>query len=302
MPAWNDVLKEIQGYQHRVIHSLDLVRHKYLADLHQKTGRNIIAYYSAFLTKNAQQVGITNEDLNGFMMAVSGMDVKKGLDLILHTPGGSVAATEPIVHYLRQKFDKDIRAIVPHLAMSGGTVIACSCKEIILAKHSQLGPTDPQVSGVPAAGVKKEFDRACKEVRKDPSVLPLWQTIVGKYEPTFLDECENAIKRSIKFVEKQLESVMFAGEANAKLKSKRIVKRLNDYTENKGHDKPIHIDECRDMKLKVVALESDNDLQDLVLTVHHCYMHTFGSSSAFKIIENERGVAVVKHAAVAQQA
>jgi ClpP class serine protease len=54
----------------------------------------------------------------GFMTAVNKLDKSKGLDLILHTPGGEINATEQIVFYLRKIFKGDIRAIVPHLAMS----------------------------------------------------------------------------------------------------------------------------------------------------------------------------------------
>jgi hypothetical protein len=294
MPAWNAVLDELNKHQMNAMRSLDLVRHKYLKALHKQTGRNVIAYYSAFLNKKAAQTDITNEDLGGFMMAVHGMDRSKGLDLILHTPGGSVASTQSIVHYLRQMFGKDIRAVVPHIAMSAGTMIACSCKKIVMAKHSQLGPTDPHISGIPAAGVAEEFKRACAEIRKDPSVLPLWQVIIGQYHPTFLSACENAVKRASEFVAAELERVMLDGKPSAKTTANRIVKKLNDYSGNKGHDRPIHIAECREMGLDVDALEDDNKFQDLVLTVHHCYMHAFTGSRAYKIIENHNGVATIK--------
>jgi hypothetical protein len=48
------------------------------------------------------------------------------------------------------------------------------------------------------------------------------------------------------------------------------------------------------MGLKIVELEKDPELQDLVLTVHHCYMHSLMNTSAFKIIENHKGAAFVK--------
>ena len=39
------------------------------------------------------------------------MDREKGLDLILHTPGGSTAAACSLVLYLREMFDRNIRTI-----------------------------------------------------------------------------------------------------------------------------------------------------------------------------------------------
>lgn len=43
---------------------------------------------------------INDKDKAAFMLNVHGLDRSKGLDLILHTPGGDLAATESIVDYL----------------------------------------------------------------------------------------------------------------------------------------------------------------------------------------------------------
>lgn len=61
----------------------------------------MIAYYSGWLSKpDVAQTEITDEDKNGFMMAIHGMNRKKGLNLILHTPDDSISATESIVDML----------------------------------------------------------------------------------------------------------------------------------------------------------------------------------------------------------
>ena len=70
------------------------------------------------------------------MNAIHGLDHSKGLDLILHTPGGNVAATECIVNYLKSVFGGNIRAIIPQLSMSCGTMIALSCKETLIPQLS----------------------------------------------------------------------------------------------------------------------------------------------------------------------
>ncbi len=54
------------------------------------------------------------------------------------------------------------------------------------------------------------------------------------------------------------------------------------------------------MGLKVSLIEDDQNLQDLVLTVHHCFMHSLMNTSAFKMIENHKGSAFVKHQLVQQ--
>ena len=321
MPNWSEVLQRIQQKQAecqvaaaqsqaQAAQATTLVRKEYIAKLAEHTGRNVIAYYSGYLSK-PQVFGsdINDEDKNGFMMAVHRLDRSKGLDLILHTPGGGIAATQSIVDYLHRMFKRDkksppdIRAIVPQIAMSGGTMIACSCREIWMGKHSNLGPIDPQVNGVPAYGVLKEFRTACEEIKRDPSRLPLWQSIIGKYNPTFLSRCENAIEGSNTFVRKQLANVMFHGNTKGRQIAVKIVRELTHYTKNKSHDRHIHFDECVAMGLNVKSLEDDTakgpefmkEFQDLVLTVHHCYMHALMNTPAYKIIENHNCVGMSKN-------
>ncbi len=237
---------------------------------------------------------INDEDKNGFMSAVHGLDKTKGLDLLLHTPGGSISSTQSIVDYLHKMFKDDIRAFIPQSAMSAGTMIACSCKEIWMGKQSNLGPIDPQLSAIAAYGVLKEFKRACKEVKDDPKKIPIWQSIIGQYRPTFIGACENAIKWSNEFVRQQLSTVMFRGDPQHKKKASAIVKKLTSYTKNRTHERHVHYDECKAMGLKVFLMESDQTLQDLVLSVHHCYMHIFMNTAAFKVIENHVGAALIR--------
>jgi hypothetical protein len=235
------------------------------------------------------------------MMAVHRLNRKLGLDLIIHTPGGDIAAAESIVNYLHEMFQNDIRAIIPQIAMSAGTMLACSCKQIIMGAHSNLGPIDPWLRGVPAYVVVSEFKKAFKEIKKDADKVAVWSPIITQYRPTFLIQCEHAIIWSRTFVAEQLEKAMFEGEPEARAKAKKIVRRLTDYKQNRTHTRHIHVDECIAMGLKVERIEANNTFQDLLLTVHHCYMHTMMNSPAFKIIENHLGTAFVKRLVPQQQ-
>ena len=151
MPNFSDIQKEIE-YED-IPTKYDVIRRKYLKQLSEKTGRNVILYLFWMVTKTNQKTLSFNvnydNDKNGFMSAINGLDPSKGLDIILHTPGGDIAATESLIDYLNEKFSGNMRAIVPQLAMSGGTVIACACKKIIMGKQSSLGPIDPQIMVCP---------------------------------------------------------------------------------------------------------------------------------------------------------
>ncbi|MBR4765228.1 MAG: S49 family peptidase, partial [Clostridia bacterium] len=94
MPSWHEILKEIQNNHGEV----DTIRRKYLKKVSDISGRNTIAYYSGFLQKpGIQQSAINDNDKNGFMATIHKLDRSKGLDIILHTEGGGIAAAESLV-------------------------------------------------------------------------------------------------------------------------------------------------------------------------------------------------------------
>jgi ClpP class serine protease len=261
----------------------------------------LFVYYSGWLQKPelAHQHGftgfdITDADKNGFMTAIHGMDRARGLDLILHTPGGDVAATESLVDYLRSMFGTDIRAIIPQIAMSGGTMIACACKEIMMGKQSSLGPIDPQYGGLPAHGIIEEFNQAVAEFQAYPATIPLWQAIVAKYHPTLIGECQKAIQWSEQMVEDWLVTGMFAGQRTARTKADRIVAELSSHAPTLSHNRHISLKQAKALGLKVTPLESNQALQEAVLTLHHTLIHTLTSTGAYKIIENQDGVAFIQ--------
>ncbi|MCB0707439.1 MAG: hypothetical protein KDC34_19115 [Saprospiraceae bacterium] len=295
MPNWSEVLKEIQQYAKDNPggdNPLDAIRRKYLTQTANHTGRNTIAYYSGWLqTPGSQNTAVSDKDKSAFMTTIHGMDRSLGLDLILHTPGGDLAATEGIVDYLRAMFGKNIRAIIPQLSMSAGTMIALSCKEIVMGKQSNLGPIDPQMGGVACQAVIQEFKKAKKDIANNPASAPLWQVIIGKYHPTFIGSCKNAIKWSETLAKDWLLDNMLENDPD---KLQAIMKEFGDHKTSRSHARHISLQKCKDLGLAIIEMEDDGDLQDLVLSTHHSYMHTFGSTTAVKIVENQNGVAFIE--------
>lgn len=291
MPNWNDILNELK----EAGSSQDIIRRKYLNLLSEKTGRNTILYYSGWLQKNnAAGLQVNDADKNGLMTVIHKLERDKGLDLILHTPGGETAATESIVDYLKSMFGNDIRAIIPQLAMSAGTMIACSCREIVMGKQSSLGPIDPQFGGVPAHGIIEEFERAYEEIKNDNTKMAVWQPILNKYNPTLVGECEKAIEWSEQMVEEWLRANMLNRDNDIDKKIEIIIQELGDHAVNKSHSRHLSSDKCKEIGLKITDLEEDGEFQDLVLSVHHSCIHTLSSTNAYKIIENHKGIAFIQ--------
>lgn len=296
MPGWFDIVNEINN-----TNPYDSVRNKYLKKLFDKTGRNVIAYYSAFVTKNGPGLSIDESDIEGFMTAIKDLDKTLGLDLILHTPGGFPTATEGIVKYLRSIFGTNIKVIVPQIAMSAGTMVACSGKEIIMGKQSSLGPIDPQINGMAAFNIQKVFDDAKKDLKEHPENLPYWSIQFQKYPPSLIYDCIKSIELSEELVSEWLTTGMFEEEGEAATNTiKSIVQFLNQNEQSKNHGRHFDKETCKRIGLKVVDLEDDNELQDTVLSVHHCYMALLSNTDSSKIIENQNGKRMVNHAAMQQ--
>ena len=255
--------------------------------LHQKTGRNTIAYYSGWLNVDNEEVSINSIDKNGFMNIIKDLDKSKGVDLILHTPGGSVSATESIIDYLHAIFGENIRAIIPQMAMSGGTMIACSCKEILMGKHSSLGLADPQIYGMPARTVIEEFELAKKEIEENPKTTPYWTILLDKYPANFLFECKNSMDWAKDILEKSLKYSMFKDD-NQKIIDK-IVFELTLGEATKSHSRNLSPEKCREIGLKICYIENDEELQDLVLSIHHACISYFNNNNASKIYINHEG-------------
>lgn len=295
MPTWNDILAGITaaGSTH------DVVRRQYLRKLANRTKRNIILYYSGWLQKadafRQQQFDflLNDADKNGLMAVVHEMDRAKGLDLILHTPGGDMAATESLIQYLRAMFGSNIRAFVPQIAMSGGTMIALAAREIVMGKHSNLGPIDPQIGGVAAHAIKEEIERAIREVTAAPVTAPIWQIIVSKYGAAQFGESAKVITWADQMCRELLRTGMFEGDAGAAATIDRIMTELGDHAITKSHARHISVDQAVAMGLRVTRLEADQALQDAVLSVHHATIITLTMTPAIKVIENDRGIAHV---------
>jgi ClpP class serine protease len=99
------------------------------------------------------------------------------IDLVVHTPGGLVLASEQIARALH-RHPARVTVVVPHYAMSGGTMLALAADEILMDENAVLGPVDPQLGQWPAASIISAAERKPIE-RIDDQTLML-ADIAGK--------------------------------------------------------------------------------------------------------------------------
>ena len=315
MPTWGEILTEIHAPANVSPASggpdFDRIRRKYLAQMAARTGRPVIVYATCWLEKdvppNVTQINLG--DLQGFMETVAGIQQRQ-LDLLITSPGGLAEATEAIVAYLRTKFDH-IRAFIPVAAMSAATMLALGADEIVMGRHSQLGPIDPQFTigtpegprSAPARAILDQFERGKQECQ-NPQNLAAWLPILRSYAPGLLAQCVDQQDVAVRMVREWLQQYMLKDEPNAVAKADAASKWFGDYQHFGSHARRVSLVDVQNLGLKGSALEDDQALQDAVLSVHHSYSHTFGQTGAVKIIENHLGrawVKMVQQVFVAQQ-
>ena len=307
MPTWGNILGEIrQSIQKGDQQAFDTIRNKYLSQHAALTGRDTIIYASRWTSGDAPPnlVSITDEDIHAFMEAISGLK-NDSLDLILHSGGGSAEATDAIVSYLRQKF-KHIRIIIPQAAMSAGTMLACSADVIVMGKQSSIGPIDPQfilqtsvgLQAIPAHAILEQFKRAQEDCSLNPKNLNSWLPMLNQYGPALLVRCQDQIDFGKELVGNWLKAYMFKGETE--VIPDQIAEYLSNHANFKTHGKHIYLEKASEIGLKILPLESDQQLQDSVLSAFHATMHAFSSTNTAKVVANQNGNCFLKQFQTAQ--
>ena len=137
-------------------HLLALSRRRMLAQIAEKRDATVITLIHRQETISLLGFPLMRhidiDDAQSVLKAIRSTPPGKTIEIILHTPGGLVLAASQIARALRDH-DGRVVAVVPHYAMSGGTMIALGADEIVLDPHAALGPVDPQLGQYPAASL-----------------------------------------------------------------------------------------------------------------------------------------------------
>ncbi|MBE9170785.1 hypothetical protein IQ238_25835 [Pleurocapsales cyanobacterium LEGE 06147] len=179
---------------------------------------------------------ISIEDSEQVLRAIRLTPPDVPIDLILHTPGGLVLATEQIARALIRHPSK-VTVFVPHYAMSGGTMLALAADEIIMDANAVLGPVDPQLGNMAAASVLQVF--AQKPIEKIDD-----QTII------MADLSKKAIAQVQRFVRTLLQDEI----PQQKIAPENIDRIIDLLTTGKiTHDCPIPVEEASKIGLPITV-------------------------------------------------
>lgn len=156
--------QQLQGQRYRALRSLERKRgSRVIALIHRQ---EMISLFGIPLTRF-----INIEDSEQILRAIRLTPPDMPIDLILHTPGGLVLASDQIAHAIR-KHPAKVTVFVPHYAMSGGTLIALAADEIFMDPNAVLGPVDPQIGKYPAASlIKVVRDKDINEIDDETLIM-----------------------------------------------------------------------------------------------------------------------------------
>ncbi len=179
---------------------------------------------------------ITIEDSEQILRAIRLTPPDVPIDLILHTPGGLVLATEQIARALIRHPAK-VTVFVPHYAMSGGTMLALAADEIVMDANAVLGPVDPQLGNFPAASVLKVVEEKPIERIDDETLI-------------MADLSRKAIQQVQRFVRTLLtDDVPRPKVAPEKVDS--IIQALT--TGQVTHDYPVTVEEATELGMPITV-------------------------------------------------
>jgi ClpP class serine protease len=149
-------------------------RTRKMVELERKRGSRVITLIHRQEALNLLGIPLTRfiniEDSEQVLTAIRLTDKNVPIDLILHTPGGLVLASEQIAESLLRHPGK-VTVFVPHYAMSGGTMIALAADELVMDENAVLGPLDPQLGQYPAASLVKVLESKPMKDIDDQTVI-----------------------------------------------------------------------------------------------------------------------------------
>ncbi len=226
---------------------LESARIKLLEKIEQKRNSRAIAFIHRQETMSFLGFPLMRyidiNDSEEILRAIKLTDKNIPIDLILHTPGGLVLASEQIANALK-KHPAKVTVFVPHYAMSGGTLIALAADEIVMDENAVLGPLDPQLGQKPAASVLKILEQKPIEKISDDTLIlaDLAHKAITQIKATII----NLLKDKIDFE-----------------KAESIAETLA--TGKWTHDYPITVEEAKELGLNVNTNMPDEVYQLMAL-------------------------------------
>lgn len=251
-------------------------RAKLIRALGEKRGSAIITYITSDRRNLTTQ--IAQDAVRLIYRHLQKIDLVDKIDLFLYTTGGNLMAPIRIVHLMREHC-KSFEVLVPHRAMSAGTLLCLGADNIIMGSLGELSPVDPSTANAfnpqdplnPSSRIPisvedvRAYLNLAKEqagIKSEEKTVEVFQALTKQINPIALGNVHRVYSEIRILVENLLKTHMTSEDS--KLKIDQIVDALtNKYT----HDYPICRQEASEIGLKVSTPQPE---------IEHLMMQLFG--------------------------
>lgn len=245
-------------------------RRELVQAIEDKTDRTLILYYS-----NPQHPAgrIDYQDVNLFHEILRILDYPKQIDLMIHSGGGIIEATEKLVKLIWSRVES-FRVIVMEFAKSAATSLSLASQEILMSFMGELGPIDPLIQvGYDQVTKQPEFRPAWSYIhaidilegelknQRDPRIVAQLLSVI---DPTKLDIAKKAIEYSKTLAEEWMTKYM----GLKKNKARNIAAKLCDSKELLSHGRVIDINDATKLIPKIQKIDTDHELWPLLYQLH----------------------------------
>jgi len=159
--------------------------------------------------------------------------------LLVNSSGGAVSSSYKTAKAIRDCFKK-ITVFIPHIALSGGTLLALTGNEIMMGTMSQLSSLDVQivykdtlVSANALLRAKGKLDKYFAETRVEDAPYTM-KTMADSLDPTIMEEWTGAQETAVDYVHEILQK---SGYRNAKSIARKLVYELTTHGYVIGYEK-----------------------------------------------------------------
>ncbi len=245
--------------------------HSKLAEIETSSDMDALTIYGPIMPPIDLRVRLAIESLP---------ELRKGLLVIIDTPGGIVEVAERIVSTMRHYY-QEVKFLVPDRAMSAGTVLVMSGDAILMDHFSRLGPIDPQlyIEGKPiptsVLSYLEQFERLVKK-SEEGTLTSAELVLLQKLDLADLRQYELAAELSVKLIRDWLVQYKFKDwlfhmstehsvtQQEKMDRAEEIARALNDQERWGTHNRGIDRDVLAGLNLKIDDLEARPVLSGLV--------------------------------------
>ncbi len=252
--------------------------------LQRLLGLPVVSLYTAF----NQPVDLENDDADMLESVLQTMDLRRGLALIINSPGGDGMAAERIINLGRSySGNGEFVAMVPGKAKSAATLVCFGASKILMGRGSELGPVDPQfITGrkrFSCYEIIESYEDLFKRAVRTKGNLQPFLLQLQNYDPREIRQHRNYISLAEDIAVKSLASGMFANLRPSTIRGK--IKSFLTPETTKAHARAIFRAEARKCDLKIEDIEPK--FHDVASELH-IRTSNFVTHHASKCIESEQ--------------